>query len=460
MSIGKDLKLENKELIISSKDLSKYASKETLFLLCTEDKDYAIRKILSLGFDEDNYILAEELLLHHELINTFYQSDITVFGIGNTYEYWKNDLNESKLNITRFALTKREVDKFNQKDVININELENFKGKTRIVVTSIYYNEIYKSLISKGFAPGVDFIHIDTFLILNNLSKNININYKFINRSEDNKSLLVVLSGYKEILWGKVFDRLKKYCPRDFDVCIVTSGKNDIKLQKLCEENNWSYLSTAINNVSAAINLAIDVQPKAKMIFKMDEDIFVTKGTFETLLSTYNRVEKESNYEVGFVSPLIPVNGYGYARILDILNIRDKWEKRFGEIKITDCYHHHRSIYDNPETAEFLWGGCEECQKIDSLQDMLQTKSFSYSICPIRYSIGLIGFSRSDWLRMGMFPVSSYDNLGADEKRICKYCLMEGKAMVISENCVVGHFSYWPQRDAMKTYFFENNDDF
>ena len=76
-------------------------------------------------------------------------------------------------------------------------------------MTSIYYNEIYKSLISKGFAPGVDFIHINTFLILNNLSKNININYKFINRSEGNKSLLVVLSGYKEILWGKVFDRIK-----------------------------------------------------------------------------------------------------------------------------------------------------------------------------------------------------------------------------------------------------------
>lgn len=98
-------------------------------------------------------------------------------------------------------------------------------------------------------------------------------------------------------------------------------------------------------------------------------------------------------------------------------------------------------------------GGCENSQNIDSLQDMLQTKFFSYSICPIRYSIGLIGFSRSDWLRMGMFPVSSYDNLGADEKRICKYCLMEGKAMVISENCVVGHFSYWPQRDTMQTFF-------
>ena len=61
----------SKELIISSKDLSKYASKETLFLLCTEDKDYAIRKILSLGLGEENYVLAEELLLHHELINAF-----------------------------------------------------------------------------------------------------------------------------------------------------------------------------------------------------------------------------------------------------------------------------------------------------------------------------------------------------------------------------------------------------
>ena len=66
----------------------------------------------------------------------------------------------------------------------------------------------------------------------------------------------------------------------------------------------------------------------------MDEDIFVTKGTFETLIETYNKVEKDSDYEVGFVSPIIPVNGYGYTRILDVLNIREKWAEHIQNLLV------------------------------------------------------------------------------------------------------------------------------
>jgi hypothetical protein len=258
-------------------------------------------------------------------------------------------------------------------------------------------------------------------------------------------------------VWDSVFGRIEKFCPDNYDVCIVTSGKNDQVMSRLCEKNSWSYLSTEINNVSLAINLATALHPNAEYIIKMDEDIFVTKGTFKTLLSTYDKVEKESDYEVGFVTPLIPVNGYGYARVLDILNLRKEWEKKFGEIKITDCYKHHMTIHDNPEAAEFLCGKDNPPMKsIDTIQKSLQQKPFSYSICPVRYSIGLIVFNRDNWLRMGMFPVKSFENMGADEKRICKFCMMEGRAMVVSENCIVGHLSYGPQHKVMETYYKEN----
>ena len=52
------------------------------------------------------------------------------------------------------------------------------------------------------------------------------------------------------------------------------------------------------------------------------------------------------------------------------------------------------------------------------------------------------------------------ENMGADEKAICKFCMMEGKAMVVSENCIVGHLSYGPQHSVMERYYHEHRNLF
>lgn len=457
----KDLITVERNQIISSKKISEVSVENPLFVLCTKDKDYAIRLLNTLGYTRANYVLGEELLTNKEIYDNFCTSEITIYGAGNTYLYWKNELEACNICIAQFAVTKKSGSFFDDKPVIDIEELKLLKGKTRIIVSSIYYKEIYNTLISAGFEPGYEFVQLDTFLALYHLTENINSKYDFVDRQKGYNNLIVVLSGYKEFVWDCVFARLEAYVPKNTDVCVVTSGKDDETMRSLAQKNEWSYLSTEMNNVSLVTNMAIALHPKAEYIIKMDEDIFVTKNTFDELLNTYNKVEKESEYEVGFVTPLIPVNGYGYARILDILGLKSKWEKKFGEIKITDCYKHHMTIHDNPEAAEFLWGKENgKMSDIDAIQKKLQNSPFSYSVCPIRYSIGLIVFNRDNWLRMGMFPVKSYENMGADEKKICTFCMMEGRAMVVSENCIVGHLSYGPQHSAMKKYFHENKTIF
>lgn len=450
-----------KEQVFSSEHIPKCQNKDIIFVLCTKDKDFAVRKLKDLGYTRENYVLGEELLTNKEIFDEFCGADVTIYGAGNTYLYWKKELESCCININRFAVTKKDKEKFDGKQIISIDELQQLKGKTKIIVASIYFKEIYTALINTGFKPGYEFIQLDTFLLLFKLSENINSNYEFINRSKGYKNLLVILSGYKDFVWESVFARVEAYMSANTDVCVVTSGKYDQTMKTLCEKNQWSYLSTELNNVSLVTNMAINLHPKAEYIIKMDEDIFVTKGTFETLLKTYERVEAESDYEVGFVSPLIPVNGYGYARVLDILKIRHRWEECFGEIKITDCYKHHETIHDNPKAAEFLWGKNNPVMRnIDDIQEKLQGMKFSYSICPVRYSIGLIVFHRDNWLKMGMFPVKSYENMGADEKRICEFCMMEGRTMIISENCIVGHLSYGPQHQTMEKYFRSNREIF
>ena len=66
--------------------------------------------------------------------------------------------------------------------------------------------------------------------------------YEFIDRSKKSENLCIILAGYKEFLWKEVFERIEKFIPKDFDVCIVSPGMFNEKLVELCEKNSWSYL--------------------------------------------------------------------------------------------------------------------------------------------------------------------------------------------------------------------------
>ena len=62
---------------------------------------------------------------------------------------------------------------------------------------------------------------------------------------------------------------------------------------------------------------------------------------------------------------------------------------------------------------------------------------------------------------MGYFNVPrSGSSLGADEVQLCSYCIEKSKAMMVSENVVVGHFSFGGQYKAMKEYFEEHPEVF
>lgn len=279
--------------------------------------------------------------------------------------------------------------------------------------------------------------------------------YKFVDRKKDSDKLCIIIAGYKQILWDDVFERLTKFAPKDMDVCIVSSGLYNEELNKIAEKNNWSYLSLKQNKVTLVQNIAINLHPKAKMIYKIDEDIFITKNFFSQLMETYNRVEKESNYRIGFVAPLLPINGYSNVTFLKKTGTLENFEKKFGK-----AYHDggaEEKIIKNPEIAKFMWGETEEkLRNIDKLSEEFSKEEFAYSICPIRFSIGAILFSRDIWEAIGRFVVEKGTNMGRDEAQICEYCMIESRAIVVSENTIAGHFSYGPQTKAMEE-FYKNN---
>lgn len=290
--------------------------------------------------------------------------------------------------------------------------------------------------------------------------------YNFIDRSKGHDKLCIVLAGYKELLWDDVFGRLVTFAPADVDVCIMTSGLVNEKLMKVAEEHGWSYLSTEVNHLSLVQNLAIEAHPKAKWIYKIDEDMFLTKGFFEALYNTYQTVEKESLYRPAFVSPLINVSCYGHLRLLDKLDLLEDFRSTgLTDMKYSDGLHHNRHVIDKPEVAKYMWGDTQPVlRNLDSLTEKFSSEPMSYSVCPVRYSIGAILFTRDAWDEFGHFPITFVGGeygLGDDEEHICHYACFTGRAMIVNENVVVGHLGYGgAQTKEMLEYYGEHKDRF
>ena len=278
--------------------------------------------------------------------------------------------------------------------------------------------------------------------------------YKFENRKKDFSKLCIIIAGYKPFLYSTIFKRIEKFIPKDIEVCIVSSGKYEKELSKIAEDNEWSYLSTKRNCVSLAQNIAIKLFDKAEYIYKLDEDIFVTKGYFETLYKTYKDCENNGDYQVGIVAPTIPINGYGNLNILKRFNMEKVYTEKFERPKYAAG--RNRKIESDPNVAKFMWGENEYLPTIDEMNYQMSNDKFSYNACPIRFSIGAILFKRKFWEDMQYFKVKRGNCLGIDEEQICSFCIISSRAIIVSNNTVVGHLSFGTQNEEMKKYFITN----
>jgi hypothetical protein len=285
---------------------------------------------------------------------------------------------------------------------------------------------------------------------------------QFTDRRAATKEAIVVLAGYKQYAWGNVFGRLERFAPPDMDVVVVSAGVFIDELAAICERNNWSYLSIDENNVTLVLNTVICLIPDAELIWKIDEDMLLTANFFAQVRAAHDRALAESKYEVGFTAPLINVNGYSYLRILEKTGLLDAYESRFGRAFYGSLFPNAvQQIQADPEAAKFLWGWQSGLPALDELDAQFADKPFEYSVCPQRFSIGAILLPRVTWQQMGGFTVIPGEtNLGLDEENLCHHCMDKSRAIIVSENTVVGHLGFQPQGAAMRQFFLEHGDVF
>lgn len=282
--------------------------------------------------------------------------------------------------------------------------------------------------------------------------------YKFENRSKNKDTVCMILAGYKEFTWDIVFERIKEFSDDSMDICIVSSGLYSERLSEIAKNNGWSYLSTKRNCVTLAQNTTVKLFPNAEYIFKLDEDIFITKNFFKTLRDTYSEVQNNGDFHVGFVAPILPINGNSHIVLLKKLDLLDYYEQNFEKVKYSA--ESDMMIVSNVDAAKFMWGEGGKIPHIDDLDRFLNESEFSYSAAPVRFSIGAILYSRQLWEDMHYFKVGVTKGMGVDEVQICEFCVTTSRGMVIAENTCAGHLSFGPQNLEMEKYFKSNLNKF
>ena len=269
----------------------------------------------------------------------------------------------------------------------------------------------------------------------------------FVDRSSGAQAVVIVLAGYKSYLWDMTLARLERFVPADADVCLVSPALRSEPLEALAERRGWSYLSTRANYVSLAQNLAIAHHPKARWVYKLDEDIVIGEGFFEGLVAAYERVAAEGHYRPGFCAPVLNVNGFSYLRFLQTMDLEAAYRERFGELRLSTG---EIPATDDGEAALWLW---RHSLPFDEVSARFADQPPGYSTVPHRFSFGAILFERAFWHEFGGLLVRPPAGaLGVDETSICRKCVDMSRAMVVAHDVFAGHFSFGAQEAFMREH--------
>ncbi|GFI48241.1 hypothetical protein IMSAGC019_03568 [Lachnospiraceae bacterium] len=277
--------------------------------------------------------------------------------------------------------------------------------------------------------------------------------YHFEGRSKGKKYLCYILAGYDPALWDSTLARVEAFQSSSVDYCLVSSGRYVAYLDEMARRNGWSYLYTETNQVCFIQNMAITLHPHAEYIFKIDEDMFIGRGFFGRMIEEYHRIEREGDYKIGFVVPVIPLNCTGYVSYLRISGNKGVYEQRFGRAYRCDF----SAVFNVAETAEFLW---DTMETFDGMAEKFH-ENHGYQILGSYFNIGCILFSRSRWLMMGKWPEKPGESgMGMDEAYIYQDNIENSLAIYEVQGVLAGHLAFGHQKGRMMEYYREHPEKF
>ncbi|SEF67716.1 hypothetical protein SAMN02910276_00819 [Butyrivibrio sp. Su6] len=347
--------------------------------------------------------------------------------------------------------------------VIDPLNIKSYKYDVVIILSYLYGRQIMRELQEIGIPvwriiQGGKYLNAwDRTVYFEDLTKKYirlcSCKTRFENRKTASRKLLYILIGYKDFLWGDTIQRVREFCPCDIDVCLLSSGLYDVRLSEIAKINGWSYFSTDINNTLYAQNLMLAEFTEKDLIFKMDEDVYVTKNVFGKMSAFFEKMKDLGELKVGFVSPMVPLNSSSYI-FLEEFDLKEKYKKEFsrnlyygGDIASPD-------IRVDSRFPMFYWS----IDNIDLLNNRAESHGMErYRLISGRHAICFILFSREFYNSMGGFELDGINGNGCDWKdgdefQIMQHCINFGYYGVMLLNSVCGHFCYSKQEKEMMEF--------
>lgn len=128
----------------------------------------------------------------------------------------------------------------------------------------------------------------------------------------------------------------------------------------------------------------------------------------------------------------------------------EEFNDLFGPLKIGL----DEKIHTDAKMAEWIW---KKTLPFDKVPQIVKNQNESqYTIANYRYSIGAILFKRNWWKEIGYFATGADGVTGLEEVQVCAHCMNNMEAIVIVEDCLVGHLEFYRQKDKIHEFYKEN----
>lgn len=168
--------------------------------------------------------------------------------------------------------------------------------------------------------------------------------------------------------------------------------------------------------------------------FKIDEDVFVSKGWVDKLTTAYETFHEDSN--LAMILPLIPNNGVGFNHLLTSSPVLAEEYRKHFSYPITPDF--NGPIWIQPKLAEWMTRKFMDLQMVNR-----ELESRAGNACvkfAHRFSINCIVYDYCHWTQLGKIP-------DEEEPVWTQWIPDHGKFCVLVTNTLVHHYSFFVQQD-------------
>jgi hypothetical protein len=187
-------------------------------------------------------------------------------------------------------------------------------------------------------------------------------------------------------------------------------------------------------------NECIRRNPEA-LYFKIDEDVFTSKGWVDKLENAY--LAQQGDPSLALLTPVVPNNGIGcYFLLTKLADFRERYDEQFSYPVKPD---YEAPVWLRPSLGQFMTRLCMDMAQINQRLESMHGAEFQREHALYfdhRFTINCICYDYRHVTEMGGIP-------DEEEPAWTHWATTHGKQHVLVPNVLVHHYSFFVQQDWM-----------